>query len=402
MLSVFDAFALTQQHLLTLPNETIPLTDALGRVLRQPVRADRDFPPFHRVAMDGIAIRFADYAAGQRTFPITGTQFAGQPQQTLTEAGTCLEVMTGAMLPVSTDTVVRYEDVQTTQKQATITVDDLAEGQHVHHQATDRRANDELMPVGTQLGPAEIAVAVSVGQVHVSVGVLPRVALISTGDELVGIADTPLPYQIRQSNTFMLQAALRSLGIAATVHHIRDDKALLRDRLANLLETNDILIVSGGVSAGKADFVPGILMELGVQQLFHKIDQRPGKPLWFGTRVAAGEPQRTVFGLPGNPVSTVLCGYRYVLPYLRASLGLPPQPAQFAQLAAPVTFRPPLTYFLPVRLASEPDGRTVAHPLPGSGSADFANLLDTNAFMELPASRSEFGAGEAFQVWPTR
>ncbi len=402
MIAVSDAFALTQQHLLTLPTETIPLSDAQGRVLRQSVRADRDFPPFHRVAMDGIAIRFADYVAGQRTFPIVGTQFAGQPQQTLAETGACLEVMTGAMLPLGTDTVVRYEDVQTANKQATVIIDELEEGQHVHHQATDRRAGDELMPVGTQLGPAEIAVAVSVGQVTVSISALPRVALISTGDELVGIADTPLPYQIRQSNTFMLQAALRSLGIAATVHHIRDDKALLREQLAKLLTTNNVLILSGGVSAGKADFVPGILMELGVEQHFHKIDQRPGKPLWFGTRVADGEPQRTVFGLPGNPVSTVLCGYRYVIPYLRASLGLPAPPARFAQLAAPVTFRPPLTYFLPVRLVSEPDGRTVAHPLPGSGSADFANLLDADAFMELPADRSEFGAGDAFRVWPTR
>lgn len=400
MLSVTDAFASIQQHLLPLPAETISLTEANGRVLRQAVRADRDFPPFDRVAMDGIAIRYADYAAGQRTFRMAGAQFAGQPQQTVAEAGTCLEAMTGAMLPTGADTVVRYEDVTTADGQATVTIEDVLEGQHVHHRATDRRAGDELMRVGTQLGPAEIAVAVSVGQVNVAVSALPRVALISTGDELVGVADTPLPYQIRQSNTFMLQAALRSLGVAATVHHIRDDQNLLRIELQRLLTTNDVLILSGGVSAGKADFVPGILMELGVRQHVHKIEQRPGKPLWFGTS-SDESGQRTVFGLPGNPVSTVLCACRYVLPYLRASLGLPPELTRYAQLAEPVTFRPPLTYFLPVRLTNEPDGHTLAHPLPGSGSADFANLLDANAFMELPAERSEFSAGEAFRVWPT-
>lgn len=138
---------------------------------------------------------------------------------------------------------------------------------------------------------------------------------------------------------------------------------------------------------------------MGVQKHFHKIDQRPGKPLWFGTVVGQS---KTVFALPGNPVSTVLCAYRYVLPYLRTSLGLPPSPARYAQLATPVVFKPAITYFLPVRLTSEPDGRTLAHPLPGSGSADFANLLAADAFMELPAERSEFAAGEAFPIWPTR
>ncbi|GAB4038289.1 molybdopterin molybdotransferase MoeA [Spirosoma jeollabukense] len=396
MLSVSDAFAITQQHLLTLPIETISLHDALGRVLREAVHADRDFPPFDRVAMDGIGIHFSAYAAGQRTFPIAGQQFAGQAQQTLTDAAACLEVMTGAMLPPGVDTVIRYEDVTVSSGQATITIEDVQQGQHIHPRATDRRAGDELLSVGTLLRPPAIAVAASVGRATVSVTKLPRVALISTGDELVDVTETPLPYQIRRSNTYMLRAALTSLGIQATLHHIVDDEAILADQLTALLIENDVLILSGGVSAGKADFVPDVLARIGVQKRFHKIEQKPGKPLWFGTA-----PGKTVFGLPGNPVSTILCGYRYVLPYLRASLGLPPVPIHYAQLARPVVFKPALTYFLPVRLTSEADGRTLAHPLPGSGSADFANLLDANAFMELPAERSEFGEGESFQVWLT-
>ncbi|GAB3504076.1 molybdopterin molybdotransferase MoeA [Spirosoma knui] len=397
MQSVAEAFALTQQHLLHLPTESIPLTEANGRVLREAVRADRDFPPFDRVAMDGIAIRFADYAAGQRSFRIVGTQRAGQPQQALTEPGTCLEAMTGAMLPTGADTIVRYEDIRSTADQAVVLLDDVHAGQHIHHQATDRRAGDELLPVGTRLGPPELAVAASVGQTRVLVTALPSVALVSTGDELVDIGDTPLAYQIRRSNTYMLQAALASVGITATLHHIVDDETQLHERLQALLASNDVLILSGGVSAGKADFVPDVLARLGVQKHFHKIEQRPGKPLWFGTSA-----RNTVFALPGNPVSTVLCFYRYVLPYVWASLGAPAPPVRYAQLATSVTFQPAVTYFLPVQLRSSPDGRLVAQPLPGSGSADFANLLAADAFMELPADRSEFPAGEAFLVWPTK
>ncbi|AUD00463.1 molybdopterin molybdotransferase MoeA [Spirosoma pollinicola] len=397
MLSVADAFAITQQHRLQLPAETVSLADASGRVLREAVSADRNFPPFNRVAMDGIAIRFTDYTAGQRTFRLAGVQRAGEPQQTLDKANECLEIMTGAMLPLGVDTVIRYEDVTIDDCQATLTIDTVQKNQHVHPQAIDRRAGDELLSIGMRLGPPELAVAASVGQTTLTVTALPRVALISTGDELVDIGDTPLPYQIRRSNTYLLQAGLASLGIAATLHHIVDNEAILEEQLATLLTQNDILILSGGVSAGKADFVPSVMARLGVQKQFHKIEQRPGKPLWFGTT-----PDKAVFGLPGNPVSTVLCAYRYVMPYLRTSLGLAPAPIRYARLAAPFVFAPAVTFFLPVRLTSEPDGRTLAHALPGSGSADFANLLAADAFMELPANRSEFGVDEAFQVWMTR
>ncbi|GAB3947080.1 molybdopterin molybdotransferase MoeA [Spirosoma harenae] len=396
MLSVADAFAITQNHLLALPSETVSLIDATGRVLRESIYADRDFPPFDRVAMDGIAIRFDDYSTGIRTFQIVGMQRAGQPQQTLVEANTCLEVMTGAMLPIGADTVVRYEDVMIKDGQATITSTGVEIGQQLHLQATDRRAGDELLSVGTRLGPSALAVAASVGQATLTVTTLPRVALISTGDELVDVADTPLPYQIRRSNTYMLRAALSSLGVQATLHHIIDDEAVLHTELEKILSTNDLLILSGGVSAGKADFVPAVLASLGVQKLFHKIDQRPGKPLWFGTTN-----NKAVFALPGNPVSTVLCAYRYVLPYLQASLGLASIPVRYAQLAEPVVFKPAITYFLPVHLTSESDGRTLAHPLPGSGSADFANLLAADGFMELPSDQSEFTVGETFPVWKT-
>ncbi len=402
MLPVSEASARIQRHLLTLPTETVALTDALGRVLRHSIRADRDFPPFDRVAMDGIAIQYAAFANGQRTFPVAGMQRAGQPTQTLTDPLTCIEAMTGAVLPGQTDTVIRYEDVTIDDGRATVKINDIQSGQSVHRQGTDQRAGNELLTPGTYLGPPEIAVAASVGAGQLAVSALPRIALISTGDELVGVADTPLPHQIRQSNTVMLQATLRAMGVPASLHHLPDDEPILNEQLAALLAANDVLILSGGVSAGKADFVPDTLVRLGVERVFHQVAQRPGKPIWFGVVKAADAPtpEKVVFALPGNPVSTALCVQRYVLPWLRASLGLPPEPPRYAQLTQAVTFKPPLTYFLTVRLENTPDGRLVAHPLPGSGSADFANLLAVNAFLELPGTEQDlFGAGDAFRVY---
>ncbi|GAA4397461.1 molybdopterin molybdotransferase MoeA [Nibrella viscosa] len=394
MLSVAEALSRILTYTLPLPTETVPLTQAVGRVLREDIRADRDFPPFDRVTMDGIAIRYEAFAGGQRTFPIIGTQFAGQPLFTLTTPDECLEVMTGAVLPDGTDTVIRYEDITVANGVATIAIDEIQAGQNVHRQATDRQAGELLLPAGTRLRPTEIAVLASVGKPTVAVSALPRIALISTGDELVGVDETPLLHQIRGSNTYMLYAALQTLGIEASLNHLPDDQAKMTAGLATILQKNDLLILSGGVSAGMADFVPGVMMDLGVRERFHKIAQRPGKPLWFGTTDAG----KVVFGLPGNPVSTTMCLYRYLLPFLHASMGCQSEYTRFATLAEPVTFKPALTYFLPVKLISQPDGSQLAQPLPGSGSGDYANLIDADGFLELPAEQSDFKAGEVFLI----
>ncbi len=395
MLSVIEAFAITQNNLLDLGTESVALDAAPGRILRETICADRDFPPFNRVAMDGIAIDFQAFATGQRQFRVAGMQRAGQPQQPLTDATACLEAMTGAMLPSGTDTVIPYEDLTLTDGVATIIINDVQRGQNIHHQATDRRAGDALIQPGTRLRPADVAVAAAVGKPALLVTALPRIALVSTGDELVDVADQPLPYQIRRSNTYMLQAALRTMGFPAALHHLPDDEPILEAGLAELLQTHDVLILSGGGSAGKADFVPDTLTRLGVKRLFHKVEQRPGKPLWFGTMGR----QKIVFALPGNPVSTVVCFCRYLKPYLQAMVGQPVAPVQYACLTKPVTFQPALTYFSPVSLTTDADGRWLATPLPGSGSADFANLLTADAFAEFPPERSEFAEGEPVMVW---
>ncbi len=389
-MSVSEAAALVLYEVRLRTTETVALANALGRVLREPIVADRDFPPFDRVAMDGIAIQQADFEQGTRVFDIVGTQRAGQPPLSLTQPNSCLEVMTGAMLPAGANAVIRYEDLNIHNQHATIALNDVPLGLNIHRQAADQRTGNELVSVGSRLGPVALAIATSVGQAQLTVSTLPTIAIISTGDELVDVTDVPLPWQIRRSNGPMLRAMLDPVGLTAALHHLPDDPNTLFNGLNNLLNTNDILILSGGVSAGKADFVPDTLTKLGVVRKFHKIEQRPGRPLWFGTTPTG----KVVFALPGNPVSSVVCMTRYVLPFLRASLGLLPEQPRHARLLAPVTFTPALTYFLPVALHTSPvDGSWLAHPLPGSGSADFTNLLTVNGFAELPADQSEFAAG---------
>jgi len=238
--------------------------------------------------------------------------------------------------------------------------------------------------------------AAAMGKTELLVKKLPRIVLLSSGDELVEVQHTPLPYQIRRSNNYSTQAVLRLYGIEATMLHLPDDPEVIRREIAYCLASFDVLLVSGGVSMGKFDYIPQALEASGVQMLFHKVRQRPGKPFWFGT---FGE-QGVVFALPGNPVSTFLCLHRYVLPWLERSLGFPPTAPSFAVLAQPMQFDAPLVYFMQVKLRQDEQARTWAEPLEGGGSGDFANLLEADAFLELPLEQSVFSAGEVFRVLP--
>jgi molybdopterin molybdotransferase len=398
MHTVADADQILAQHPLILSTESVPFAKTLGRILTETIVADRDFPPFDRVAMDGIAINYDAFANGKTAFTVLGTQRAGEPAQPLPDPICCLEVMTGAILPTGADTVIRYEDITMANGTATITDHvEVVRGLNVHKQGTDRRPLDVLLSAGVQLRPVELAVLASVGQTSVSVRRRPRVAVISTGDELVDIDQTPLPHQIRLSNAYLLQAALRDLGLDATIHQFPDEISTITLGLSGLLATHDVLISTGGVSAGKADFIPDVLSGLGIRCHFHKIEQRPGRPLWFGSSVGN---ERVIFALPGNPVSTSMCFYRYVRPFLRQAMGAPADPPLFVQLAQPVTFKPKMTYFTPARLEATAEGQLLAYPLPGSGSADFTNLTDADAFLELPATtESEFPTGTVVRAW---
>ena len=221
------------------------------------------------------------------------------------------------------------------EQHAHIILPELGEGLNVHHQGTDRKAGVELLQKGILLGPAEIAVAATVGAAHLQVVEPPSVAILSSGDELVDVADQPLPHQIRRSNSYMLQSGLQELGIDAPMVHLPDDPQKIRNQLEILLQKNQILILTGGVSKGKADHIPSVLESLGVHKKFHRIKQRPGKPFWFGNHPSEN---CVVFALPGNPVSSFIGFFRYIRPWLIGKLGGIPPIQDYAQLASSFSF----------------------------------------------------------------
>lgn len=373
----------------------MPVNAATGRILRRVVSAERDQPPFDRVTMDGIAIRFGDFDSGTREFPIQSTQYAGDAQQTL-NAGNCIEIMTGASLPRGADCIVPVERLAVTDGSAAIEPDYAAkEQQFIHPQASDHAKGAELLTPGTRISPMDIAVITSCGLTDVEVSRSPVIRVISTGNELVPAGEPIEPQQIRMSNGPAIVAMLGQHGYRSCEHdHIKDDPALLKRQIGMHLDDADVLVLSGGVSMGKADYLPQVLEDLGVEKVFHKISQRPGKPMWFGI----GPTGQAVFALPGNPVSTLVCCRQYVVPALDVASGLHDTPPEFASLAKAVTFKPQLTCFLPVRLISNVGGQVLAMPVHTNTSGDFASLSGSDGYVELVLEETEFPAGTAARL----
>lgn len=385
-----DALNKTLQQSFDWGEETVPLAAAAGRILAEPLLADRPLPPFDRVTMDGIAIDYTNYAAGQRTFPITGIVAAGATTVSLTDPASCLEVMTGAVTPPGATTVIRYEDLERV-GESFVLPDGVQDGKNIHGEGSDAAAGARLMSEGAKIGGAAINLLASCGYAEVRVKRLPKVAVIATGDELVAVEAEPLPHQIRMSNLFHLQDQLATAGIAATTHHIVDDQVELGKRIAQLLADNDLLIFSGGVSKGKYDFLPEVLAELGVERLFHRVAQRPGKPIWVGRTKDV-----MVFGLPGNPVSSLTGLLAYVGPFLRRNLGVA-QWEDHRALAVDFTFAKDLTLFQVSQIAAAT--QRVA-PVTNGGSGDASSMLRADGFLVLPQGRSTFTTGEYFPFLP--
>lgn len=391
MLTVAEARLAISTAIREFETEAVELSGATGRVLCQSVVAERDQPPFDRVTMDGIAVAFDALAEGIRTFTIQDTQHAGDPVTALTDNTHCIEIMTGAVLPHGTDCVIPVERIAVAEGLAEVARDYTPERrQFVHTQGSDHRRNSEVLAPGSIITPLEVAVIASCGLCQVEVARQPVISVISTGNELVPPGRPIDAHQIRLSNGPAIVAMLRQQGFADCRHdHLRDDPESLRTSLAGHLRDSGVLILSGGVSMGKADFVPRVLGELGVKPLFHKISQRPGKPMWFGLN----SENRAVFALPGNPVSTLVCCRHYVLPALFHASGRPARQEEWALLTEDVTFKPELTYFLPVRLQSGIDGKLRARPVPTNTSGDFASLAGTDGYVELARELSHFPAG---------
>ena len=372
--------------------EKIPFIQSQGRVLKEDIVADRDFPPFDRVSMDGIAISIDAFEKGQRTFEIEGIQPAGAPQLSLNHTSNCLEVMTGAVLPKNTNAVIRYEDVEIQNGKATILIDSISELQNIHLQGKDRKEGDLLLTKNTIISPAEVSVFATVGKSMINVAKQPKVMIISTGDELVDVQEQPLSHQIRRSNVYTLVSLLQNLKIDANTDHITDDKEALKTKIASCLKDYDVLLFSGAVSKGKFDFLPEVLDELGVKKLFHRVSQRPGKPFWMGTTANC-----RVFAFPGNPVSTYVNCLVYFYSWFYKSNGVETF-EETAILTEDVVFKPNLTYFLQVKL-SDKYGHLLATPVKGNGSGDLASLVDADAFIRLPKTQeTTFKQGDNFPV----
>jgi len=378
--------------------EQLPFIKASGRILKEEIFADRDFPPFNRVSMDGIAIDFNSFNLGQRNFFIEGIQPAGSQQTYLSSPKNCIEVMTGSVLPSNTNTVIRYEDLTIVNGTATIDITSIKNQQCVHLKGKDGRTGDLLIQENTKISAAEIGILSTVGKLYVKVAKLPKVMIISTGDELVGVDETPLIHQIRRSNVFTLVTLLEKLNIVSETAHISDDKLVLKTTIEPYLNDYDVLLFSGAVSKGKFDFLPEILNELGVDKLFHIVAQRPGKPFLFGEKKHIDEYKKStvVFGLPGNPISTFVNCLVYFYPWFFTSNRIEIK-KEMAALAEDFVFKPNLTYFLQVKLTHQLD-HLIATPIFGNGSGDLASLLHADAFIQLPQGQIEFKKGEVFPI----
>jgi len=425
LISVTQAENIIRQHLTTAAAEIVPLSKAQGRYLREDILADRPLPPFDRVMMDGIAIAHASFASGNARFPITGTQAAGTPALTLENADSCIEVMTGSVLPHGCDCIIPIEQIDLSDNTASLHSDASPQAQqHIHSAGSDTAAGEILLNSGQVLNAAELTIAASCGATDLKVSALPCILIITTGDELVAPEVTPLPHQIRRSHATALEALITGMKLGKVDNiHIADDPLALKDTITEALPAHDILIFTGGISKGKYDYVAPVLTELLGSPHFHGIAQRPGKPMAFWTHKpnndpttraddgsAAGEGEkarrlvglldrseatcpegvsrlaepanqlkRLIFAHPGNPVSVMACAARYLIPSLVEILsGRSPNPQQ---LPATGSFHCPshFTGLVPCRINN---GRIQL--VPPSNSGNFLALAATDGIAQLP------------------
>ena len=385
------ALSIIEEHKGNFSIESRNLEDCVGAYLAEDLVADRYFPPYDRVTMDGIAIAHKAFDAGQKTFTIETTVAAGTPQKTLIEKSNCMEVMTGAIMPKGVDTVIRYEDLIIEEQKATIQIEVLRPKQNVHFKGSDLTKDTLIVKKGKQISSAEINIAASIGKTTLQVVKMPKTIIFSTGDELVPVGQIPEAHQVRRSNSYGIQASLKQWGLEATIAHLNDDKNQMTTTIAKAIEAYDLFIFTGGVSKGKYDYLPEVLETLKVRQHFHKVQQRPGKPFWFGSI----KNEKTFFALPGNPVSSFVCAYVYVNFWLRKSLNLQTK-TQYVRLKNDIEFKPNLVYFLEATVENLPDGSLVATAIKGNGSGDFSKLVKTDGFLILPQNKSQFLADEVY------
>jgi molybdopterin molybdotransferase len=379
------------------PRTHIEIEQAFGRILAAPVLADRDYPPFDRSTRDGFAVRSADAQNPGARLECIGELRAGGRFDATVQAGQCVEIMTGAALPGGADAVVMIE--HTTREGRTIMLDRAARaGDHFVPRGTEALQGALLVAPKTRLGYAEMALAAQAGATRLDVFTAPRLAILSTGDEVVDARSAPGPLQVRNSNGISIEILARTGG-AETIQlgNAPDEKVALRALIERGLE-QDILVLSGGVSMGKYDLVEQVLADLGAEFHFTGVQIRPGRPAVFATCR-----DKLVFGLPGNPVSTMVTFELFVLPAIDVLNGGEPRPLPVfrARLATPVREKGPITHFLPARIEWEGREARVTQ-LPWQGSGDIVALALANGFLIVGPERPEIAPGEWVDVLPRR
>lgn len=396
MISFKEAYRKVLDHKQDYGTEQIPLKIAIGRVLAEEVIADRDFPPFNRATKDGIAINYEAIVAGQTTFKLEGILPAGMAPKLLSNTERAIEIMTGAVVPGNADTIVMYEHVVIENGWATL-IKEPTKGQDIHRQGSDRKKGETVLYKNTKITASEIGILAAVGKSTVLVKKLPKTAIISTGNELVDVSEKPLPHQIRKSNIHTLFGALSQEGIVPGEYHLADDKEIIGKELAVILNNYDVVLLSGGVSKGKYDYIPEVLDKLGVEKVFHRVLQRPGKPFWFGKQPKTGT---LVFSFPGNPVSTFANYLAYFKDWLRGSLGLPiPTISVILEENIPITGD--LTLLLRVQLRLD-GGQMLASQVKENGSGDLTSLALTDGFIILDPDQAYYKSGESVPFIPTK
>ena len=424
MISVEEAFQLIEQSVLRLPCETIALGKSVGRVIAADVVADVDSPPHHKSVMDGFAVQSADIRDGRTKFQVLETIVAGtMPTQTVV-SGTCSRIMTGAPMPAGADAVVMVElsnvgYSESTPNEVMLTwngpLEDFRAGKHAMRQADNFARGAIMFKRGHWIRPTDVGLLAEVGMAEITVYRQPSVAVAPTGDELVDCSAQPDPSQIRNSNGPMLRAICESHGLQVTDLGIGADRAEEIEKRIRAGLKHEILLLSGGVSAGTLDLVPGILKACGVEEIYHKVKVKPGKPVFFGVLVRADGSQCVVFGLPGNPVSSLVGMHLFVSTAIRIMAGNPsPRPIPVnAVLSAEhhtrgdrPTYWPARTVLLEELPTDHPVGAMansairLVEPLPWNGSSDLLALGSAEGLMLLPPRQDAWPVGQVVEYFP--
>ncbi|REJ73040.1 MAG: molybdopterin molybdenumtransferase MoeA [Planctomycetota bacterium] len=406
MLSVEDALQMIVDTVRPSNACEVELSAALGHVLAADVLSTIDSPPFDKSMMDGYAVRTADLNGGATTLHVVAEVTAGMTPQRGVGRNEAIRIMTGAPIPEGADAVVRIEETEFDESAGTVRIESsgVDSGTNIIRRGASMRAGERVLPAGRKLRAQELGALAESGEHRVSVLPIPEISVLATGDELVPIDQQPGPGQIRNSNETMLLAQARAAGCRAKSLGIaRDRREELEERIREGLKS-DILCLSGGVSAGKFDLVPSALAACGVKQVFHKVQVKPGKPVWFGVlepeKSADGRP-RCIFGLPGNPVSSMVCFELFVRAAVNRLQGIEPATPRTTASKIGTRFhhsgdRP--TYF-PARLEWTVDG-AVATPLDWKGSSDLRSTVDAQALIAFPAGDREYRQGDRIEVVP--